>query len=621
VTYPAGSECEPALNNQNLSARLSKFAPPAISILGALLIFALSLGTYCLHYFPYEDDFSLIRYSAAQNSPAPVTWITKGFSEYFANDPQCATRYFGFDRPVANATFYLESLLYRSAEGPFLLMTNVLCWIVSAWFVYGIARRLGASRWISSVGILLYALSPCWYRDLIHASFRNNGLTACFLLAASFVLLKEDAVRSWARLLAAGLLIALAAGSHEQGFTSLPVFVVGVAWLSFKTERRWRWGRIVFAVAAVVAPSILMLGCFRLMNPMYGTSYATAGFLDSLTQSRHLTALGIHNPLLIGTIKLTVRVFGALVSAMSAFTPLGGENLAQLSPYLGIIILALVIVASLAIVKQFPGQTLPVAALILYAVGRSFGIPSAEPRFMHMEVAWGIIALVSALSAGFASDNRAAIIAGAAAVLGLFAFNIVSYNATILMHHSNLQLRNDIDRQAFYRIEAAASKYPGAQVILINDHAGIESSRAMLELAGFNGDSLEILPTIMNSSSTDTLRDVAACPASTQLLRFPATLQIHLDYSTGCAVYFFGRDMGCMVKEYKQAGRFHSAAWAVFIQQPEKQGLYPPPLIHDVPIQPGKPLVVVAWRDRLSVPDVTVMPNENAITLDGQMTR
>jgi hypothetical protein len=599
---------------------LSKLAPPVVSILGVLVIFALSLGNYCLHYFPYEDDFSLIRYSAVQNSPAPVTWISKGFSEYFANDPQCATRFFGFDRPVANATFYLESLLYRSAEGPVLLMTNILCWIVSAWFIYAIARRLGASRWIASIGILLYALSPCWYRVLIHASFRNNGLAACFLLAASYVLLKENAVRSWARLLVAGLLIALAAGSHEQGFTSLPVFVVGVAWLSFKTEGRWRWGRIVFAAAAVVAPSLLMLACFRLMNPTYGTSYVTVGFLGSLSESRHLAALGIHNSLLIGTIKLAVRVFGALVSAMSAFTPLGGENLAPLSPYLGIIIFALVIIASAAIMKQFPGQLLPLVALILYAVGRSFGIPSAEPRFMHMEVAWGIIALVCALSAGVASLNRTALIAGTAAALGLLAFNIVSYNATILMHHSILQRRDDVDRAAFYRMEAAASKYPGAQVILVNDHEGMWSARAMLVLAGFKSDQFEILPTIINSSSSDTLRDFAACSASTQLLRLPATLQIHLDYPAGCAVYTFGRDLGCTVKEYRLAGRLHSAGWAAFLQQPEKQGLYPSPLIHDVPIQPGKPLVVIVWRDRLSVPDVTAMPNESATPLDGQTT-
>jgi hypothetical protein len=79
--------------------------------------------------------------------------------------------------------------------------------------------------------------------------------------------------------------------------------------------------------------------------------------------------------------------------------------------------------------------------------------------------------------------------------------------------------------------------------------------------------------------------------------------------------------MGCMVQGYRLAGRLHSAAWASFLQQVEKQGLYPSPLIHDVPIQPGRPLVVIAWHDRLSAPDVTAMPNENAIPLDGQPAR
>ncbi len=610
-----------ALNDPKVSSRLSKFALPAISILAALVIFALSLGTYSLHYFPYEDDFSLIRYSAVQNSPKPVTWITKGFSEYFNNDPQCATRYFGFDRPVANATFYLESLLYRSAEGPLLLTTNVLCWIVSAWFVYGIARRLGASRWIASFGILLYALSPCWYRILIHASFRNNGLTACFLLAASYVLLKQDAVRSWTRLVLAGLLIALAAGAHEQGFTGLPVFAVGIAWLSFKAEGKWRTGRIALAVAAIAAPSLLMLGCFRLMNPMYGTSYVTTGFMGSLTQSRRLASLGIHSSLIVGTIKLIFRIFSALISAMAAFTPLGTENMADLNPHAGSIIFVLTLIASIAIIKRFPAQIIPVGALILFAVGRSIGIPSAEPRFMHMEVAWGIIALVCALSGGIASANRLAVTTGTAAALGLLAFNIFCYNASILTRHSVLQRRNDVDREAFYRMQAAASKYPGAQVILVNDHAGIESARAMLVLAGFRSDQLEILPTIMNGSSTDALREVAACPVGTRLLRLPATLQIHLDYPAGCAVSFFGRDIGCMVKQYSLSGRSHSATWAAAVQNPDNQGRYPPPLIHDVPIEPGSPLVMIVWRDRLSVPDVRAMANDGEFPLDRQATR
>ncbi|HEX3469989.1 MAG TPA: hypothetical protein VHT28_02285 [Silvibacterium sp.] len=491
---------------------------------------------------------------------------------------------------------------------------------MSAWFIYGIARRLGATRWIASAGILLYALSPCWYRGLIHASFRNNGLAACFLLAASYMLLGKDAVRSYGRLALVGVLIALAAGSHEQGLTSLPVFVVGVAWLSFKTEGRWKTGRIAMAAMLVVVPSLMMLACFRLMNPMYGHSYVTSGFVGQLSQSPRLTALGIHSPLLVRVIKLAARAVRALVSAMGAFTPLGADNMAQLSPYTGIVIFVLTGVASVAIMRRFPGQVFPLAALILYAVGRSIGIPSAEPRFMHMEVAWGIITLVCALSAGLALGNRAAIIAGGAAAICLFAFNAVSYNATILMRRSILLRRNEVDREAFNRIRSAAVKYPGARVILANDQAGLWSARAMLELAGFEKENVEILPSIMDSPSTDVLRDVSACPVNTQILRLPTTLQVHLDYPVGCAVATFGRDIACEVRRYQMAGRLYAATWAAFLQQSENQQLFPPPLIHDIPVQPGNPLVIVAWRDRLSVPDVRALPDENGLPLNSPAT-
>ena len=609
------------MDNQSVSSRLLRFAPPVISILATLVIFALSLGAYCNRYFPYEDDFSLIRYSAVQNSPSPITWITQGFSGYFANDPKCVTSFFGFVRPVVNATYYLESLLYRSAEGPLLLATNVLCWLVSAWFVYGIARRLGASRWIASTGILLYAMSPCWYRGLIHSSFRNNGLAACLLLAASYVLLKEHAVRSWARLVVAGGLVALAAGSHEQALTSLPIFALGVAWLSFKTEKEGRMRRMAIAITAVVAPSLVMVTWFRLMNPMYGSSYATTGFLDALDSSAHLTSLGIHNPLLIGAIKLPVRVFSAIIGALNAFTPLGADNMAKLNPHIGVIIFVLAGAASVAVLKRNPGQMFPAMALVLYAVGRSLAMPSTEPRFMHMEVAWGIVALVCALSTGFATGNRTAILTGVGAVLGLLAFNIVSYNATILRARTILLRRNEVDREAFHRISSAAAKYPGAQVILVNDQAAMWSARAMLYLAGFKKEDFEILPTINNSPSTDVLRDFAACSVSTQILRLPTTLQVSLFYPMGCSVSTFGRDIACTVKRYRMGGRPHAAAWSACLQQTMNMGPCQPPLIDDIPIQRGRPSVVIAWRDRLSVPDVSVLSNESGLAVDSQAMR
>jgi hypothetical protein len=611
-----GNEHELLVDNQNESSRFLRFAPGAIGILMTMLIFALSLGTYYIHYFPYEDDFSLIRYSAAQNSPAPSTWITKGFAKYFANDPNCITGAFGFVRPVANTTIYLESLLHRPAEGPLLLTTNVLCWLISGWLIYGIARRLGASRWIASSGILLYTLSPCWYRDLIHSSFRNNGLAACFLLGAFYVLLKEQAVRSWARLSIAGVLIALAAGSHEQGLTSLPIFVLGIAWLSYEAEGSWRPRQMAAAITAVVAPSLLMIGCFRLLNPAYGSSYVTAGFLDSLSTSKRLTSLGIHNSLLIEALKLLVRVFGAMIGAMTAFTPLGSENMVKLNPFIGMIIFVLTGAASIAVLKRVPRQMLPVAALLLYAVGRSIGIPSAEPRFMLMEVAWGIIALVCALSTGFASGNRIAIFTGVAAALGLLAFDVVSYNATILRYHTILLRREEVDRDAFHRIVSAAAKYPDAQVILVNDQAAMWSARAMLELAGFKSGRFEILPTINNATSTDVLRNFAACPVGSQLLRLPTVLEVRLVYPAGCGISTFGRDMTCTATRYQEAGQPDAAAWSARLEQIRNRATYyPPPLIDNVPIQPGSPLVVIAWRDRLSVPDVTVLPKQSGLPL------
>jgi hypothetical protein len=188
------------LDNQSAQSRFFRYAPQVVSLLVVLVVFIFSLGTYSLRYFPYEDDFALIRYSAVQNSPSPITWITQGFTKYFANDPNDPTTSFGFARPVVNLTYYLESLLHPLAEGPLLLFTNVLCWLISGCLLYGIARRLGASSWIASSGILLYLMSPCWYRDLIHSSFRTNGVATCFILAATYMLLDEHAVRLWTRL-------------------------------------------------------------------------------------------------------------------------------------------------------------------------------------------------------------------------------------------------------------------------------------------------------------------------------------------------------------------------------------------------------------------------------------
>jgi hypothetical protein len=219
-------------------------------------------------------------------------------------------------------------------------------------------------------------------------------------------------------------LVALAAGSHEQALTSLPVFALGIGWLSLKSEGE-TWRRTTFRIAAFGAPSLLLVSCFHVMNPMYGMGYASAGLRGELGKSGgRLTSLGIHSPLLIGIIKLPFRVFSTVVGTLDAFTPLGAENMAKLSPQIGVIIFVLTGAASLATLKQYPRQKLAVVAFVLFALGRNFGMRTADARFTQMECAWGVIALVCALSAGFTSRNKIAITTGALAAIGLLSFDL-----------------------------------------------------------------------------------------------------------------------------------------------------------------------------------------------------
>jgi hypothetical protein len=82
-----------------------------------------------------------------------------------------------------------------------------------------------------------------------------------------------------------GGLVALAAGFHEQALTSLPVFALGIAWLSLKTEVE-TWRRTTLTIVAFVAPSLLLVSCFHIMNPIYGTGCASAGLLGELGETR-----------------------------------------------------------------------------------------------------------------------------------------------------------------------------------------------------------------------------------------------------------------------------------------------------------------------------------------------
>jgi hypothetical protein len=221
---------------------------------------------------------------------------------------------------------------------------------------------------------------------------------------------------------------------------------------------------------------------------------------------------------------------------------------------------------------------------------------------MQMEVAWGVILLTCLLSAGLVSRNKAVTVAAAFATIGILGFNVVSYSHTIIARHATLIRREEVDREAFRRLRVAAAEHPGARVILINDQAGMWAARSMLQLAGFEDRDFEILPTIDNWPSTDLVPDFGRCPVNARLHPLPAAVQIDVNFPVGCSASVFGRNLQCTVARYRTGHRWSATAWAQCLQEGNNVAACGPPVVHEVPMESSKSLVVIAWHQRLSAP-------------------
>ena len=335
---------------------------------------------------------------------------------------------------------------------------------------------------------------------------------------------------------------------------------------------------------------------------MYGVSYATTGFFDSLRQSDRLAAMGIHSSLLTAIIKLPARLLGAAMATLEAFTPAGVDHMAEPATIIGALIFVLAATAVIAGRRDRSAQIFPAVIFLLYTLGRSIAMPTADARFMQMEVAWGVILLMCALSAGLASRNRTAAVAAAFAAIGVLGFNVVSYSHTIIARHAILSRREEVDRDAFRQLRTAAVQHPGARVVLINDQAGMWAARAMLQLAGFEDRDFEILPTIDNWPSTDVVHDFAKCAVNARLHPLPAAVEIDVDYPMGCSASVFGRSLECTVARYRADHRTSAMAWAECLQDRNNLPACGSPLVHELPRELGRSLLVIVWHRRLSVP-------------------
>ncbi len=579
---------------QPLPGLRAALPPLLVALLLVILAWALPMRDYWQSYFPYEDDFSLIEASALENHPVPAAWIGEGFTHYFDNDPACALNLWGFIRPVVNFTHYLESVPGGEAAGIRLMTTNLACWLGAMVLFYVIALQLGALPLAAAAGVVVWGLAPCWYRDLVHSSFRNNSLAALFILAAYAALFAAFRGGRTSLFWLAGFCCALGVATHEQALVSLPVMALVIAYQTYSESRFRAWRRGLLAMSGVLTPPLAVFLLLRLLYTAKSATYATSALHDLLSQSRKLTSLGITSPLLVVPLKAAMQAIHSALAIPGGFTSTGPDNFLDVPGFIGPVIFGLAAIAAFATARVAPRIVLVAGLMAVYTAGHNFaGLP--EPRYTHLQVIWAILIPVLAYSAAWRSGFRVARLAAGMCLVAVLAVNVAGFRASILLPRDNLMRRNRADRESFRRIREALGA-PSSRIVLVNDQMGTWSARAMLRLAGSAATPIEILPTVSSGgASSDFARDLTACVVETGLERQNGGVRIRLTYPAGCLTWAYGRDLACTAAGFRRTGQAENVNWTACAGS----HICLPPLTHDIALAPGEDAILVVWHSRL----------------------
>jgi len=191
----------------------------AVSLLLLSLIWAYLIRA---RYYPSSDEIALLTASARAFHPNPLSWVNSGFQDYFLAY-RSAPRTTDFLRPVVNATYFLNSLLFNERWSFYLLSTYLIqAGLVSA-TVHFASYRLKLSSQASLLGGLIVLISPAFgMLEMTYPSFAFDLLSGLLVLLGLANFLSQRYVASW-------VLITLAVFTKESALFA-PV-IVSLAWL------------------------------------------------------------------------------------------------------------------------------------------------------------------------------------------------------------------------------------------------------------------------------------------------------------------------------------------------------------------------------------------------------
>lgn len=185
-----------------------------------------------LFYSPSGDEFSLFVNSARPFHPNISAWFLHGFSTYFTPYPDWSAPETNFLRPVANAVYYLNSMLFGSHWSRYLLSNYVIESAVVAAAIYVSIRWLRLQRWtVLLIGLICF-FSPAFdHGARFSTAFPFDLLAAVFVLAGLSLLLSRRLVLAW---------ICLAVGIFTKETAFFAPLAAGLAICCLSSRRGWR---------------------------------------------------------------------------------------------------------------------------------------------------------------------------------------------------------------------------------------------------------------------------------------------------------------------------------------------------------------------------------------------
>ncbi|MHB1793876.1 MAG: hypothetical protein ACYCPO_02820 [Acidobacteriaceae bacterium] len=173
-----------------------------ILALSVLLPFALLVLYWAKYirpaYFPLGDEFALIVHSAKQFYPSASSWFLEGYKNYFIVYPEWTVPYTDFLRPVANISYYLNSLIFGSHWSDYLLLNYAAQSMIVAISVLIAVQRLKLPlKYSMLVGVMCFISPAFGTQELYFPSFAFDLIAAVLVLAGVNWLMQDRLAAAW----------------------------------------------------------------------------------------------------------------------------------------------------------------------------------------------------------------------------------------------------------------------------------------------------------------------------------------------------------------------------------------------------------------------------------------